>query len=159
MNIKQLRISKGLTQKEAANLVGVSLRTYQNHEYGKASKNGCVEKEIIEKLDNSACSVKNEYAHSLEHLSQIITKVAGRHSNNEVSVIYLFDPSIEDKANKRAKVGLLFTGSLQGLDLIGFEGELSGALHKNVELIKIDDAVKNQGNISKIIADGIKVFG
>ena len=32
MSIKELRISKGLTQEEAAKIVGLSLRTYQNYE-------------------------------------------------------------------------------------------------------------------------------
>ena len=36
--IKELRIKKGLTQKEAATLVGLSLRTYQNYEYEKSTR-------------------------------------------------------------------------------------------------------------------------
>ena len=38
MSIKELRINKGLTQNEAAKLVGLSLRTYQNYEYGASTR-------------------------------------------------------------------------------------------------------------------------
>ena len=38
MSIKDLRISKGLTQKEAAEIVGLSLRTYQNYEYEASTR-------------------------------------------------------------------------------------------------------------------------
>jgi Helix-turn-helix. len=31
VKIKELRLEKHLTQREAASLVGISLRTYQNH--------------------------------------------------------------------------------------------------------------------------------
>ena len=54
---------------------------------------------------------------------------------------------------------LLFGGSLKGLDLIGFEGELGTALHKKVDLIKIDSILRNPDFISEIISTGVKVYG
>ena len=38
MKIKDLRLSKGLTQTQAANMVGLSLRTYQNYEGGFSTR-------------------------------------------------------------------------------------------------------------------------
>jgi len=40
MEIHELRKQKKLTQQQAADLVGISLRAYQNHEYGIASTKG-----------------------------------------------------------------------------------------------------------------------
>ena len=51
MMIKELRIKKGLTQKEAATLVGLSLRTYQNYEYEKSTRDKFKINQIISLLD------------------------------------------------------------------------------------------------------------
>ena len=51
MNIKELRINKGLTQNEAAKLVGLSLRTYQNYEYGASTRDMFKLNNIIKGID------------------------------------------------------------------------------------------------------------
>ncbi len=48
MNLKELRKKKGLSQKQAANALGISMRAYQNYEYGQREPNI----EMINKLAN-----------------------------------------------------------------------------------------------------------
>ena len=39
MNLKELRNMKNLSQSQAADALGISLRTYQNYEYGQREPN------------------------------------------------------------------------------------------------------------------------
>ena len=47
MEIRKLRTNKGLTQSEAASLVGLSLRTYQNYESGASFRDTFKKNNII----------------------------------------------------------------------------------------------------------------
>jgi len=48
--LKELRLSAGLTQKKAAELLGVPFRTYQDWEYGKRTPPDYVMQLVIDKL-------------------------------------------------------------------------------------------------------------
>jgi transcriptional regulator with XRE-family HTH domain len=47
MEIKELRQSKGLSQRQAAELMGLPFRTYQNYEYGLSKSSSFVGRMII----------------------------------------------------------------------------------------------------------------
>ena len=60
MSIKELRINKGLTQNEAAKLVGLSLRTYQNYEYGASTRDMFKINNIYISSSFSSCSQQED---------------------------------------------------------------------------------------------------
>ncbi len=51
MTLKELRISKGLNQKECAKYLGMSVRNYQNYEYAKELENSAKYNAIYKKLE------------------------------------------------------------------------------------------------------------
>ena len=159
MEIHELRKQKKLTQQQAADLIGISLRAYQNHEYGIASTKGYLDKLIREKLNAYEPYSEEKGVYSLDELREIIVNVAKNHPDGQVSFLYLFGSYAKGKAGEKSDVDLLFGGSPKGLDLIGFEGELATALHKRVDLIKIDSILENPGFISEIISTGVKIYG
>jgi predicted nucleotidyltransferase/DNA-binding XRE family transcriptional regulator len=159
MEIRELRSQKKLTQKQAADLVGISLRAYQNHEYGIASPNSYLDKIIREKLSAYEPYTEEKGVYPVKELTEIISGVAKSHPEGQIAFLYLFGSYAKGKANEKSDVDLLFDGSLKGLDLIGFEGELADALHKKVDLIKIDSILKKPDFLSEIISTGIKIYG
>lgn len=159
MKIKELRLEKHLTQREAASLVGISLRTYQNHEYEIGLKKSFLDKTIVEKLTAYEPYSPEQGIYAQDVLIDIVLAITHKYSKTEVSFLYLFGSYAKNKATPKSDVDLLFGGSLKGLDLIFFEGELSEALHKKVDLLKIDGILKDPAFLNEILATGIKIYG
>ena len=71
MNIKNLRISKDLTQQEAANLVGLSLRTYQNYEYEKSKRDMLKINYIMTTLTNYSKYSESKGIYTLKEIEDL----------------------------------------------------------------------------------------
>ena len=54
MKLKELRKTKGISQDEVANALGITLRTYQNYEYGQREPNI----EMINKIADFSANLK-----------------------------------------------------------------------------------------------------
>ena len=147
MSIKDLRISKGLTQKEAAEIVGLSLRTYQNYEYEASTRDKF-------KIDN-ILKILNEYQKYTEEKGilsndEIVNTVSLVLSKYNVSYAYLFGSYANGLANEKSDVDILISDEVKGLEFIGLVDELRSALHKKVDLIRIDDLNNNYLFLSNI---------
>ena len=155
MSIKDLRISKGLTQKEAAEIVGLSLRTYQNYEYEASTRDKF-------KIDN-ILKILNEYQKYTEEKGvlsndEIVNTVSLVLSKYNVSYAYLFGSYANGLANEKSDVDILISDEVKGLEFIGLVDELRSALHKKVDLIRIDDLKNNYNFLNEVLTTGVKIF-
>ena len=155
MSIKDLRISKGLTQKEAAEIVGLSLRTYQNYEYEASTRDRF-------KIDN-ILKILNEYQKYTEEKGiltndEIVNTVSLVLSKYNVSYAYLFGSYAKGLANEKSDVDILISDEVKGLEFIGLVDELRSALHKKVDLIRIDDLKNNYNFLNEVLTTGVKIF-
>ena len=155
MSIKDLRISKGLTQKEAAEIVGLSLRTYQNYEYEASTRDRF-------KIDN-ILKILNEYQKYTEEKGvlsndEIVNTVSLVLSKYNVSYAYLFGSYAKGLANEKSDIDILISDEVKGLEFIGLVDELRSALHKKVDLIRIDDLKNNYNFLNEVLTTGVKIF-
>ena len=155
MSIKDLRISKRLTQKEAAEIVGLSLRTYQNYEYEASTRDKF-------KIDN-ILKILNEYQKYTEEKGiltndEIVNTVSLVLSKYNVSYAYLFGSYAKGLANEKSDVDILISDEVKGLEFIGLVDELRSALHKKVDLIRIDDLKNNYDFLNEVLTTGVKLF-
>ena len=156
MSIKELRINKGLTQNEAAKLVGLSLRTYQNYEYGTSTRD-------MFKINN-IIKILNEYQKYSEDKGILSTKEIFEICSNffkkfNVSYAYLFGSYAKGIANEKSDIDILISDEVKGLEFIGLAEELCSKLHKKVDLIRIDDLKNNYEFLNEILATGVKIIG
>jgi predicted nucleotidyltransferase len=159
MEIKELRQSKGLSQRQAAELMGLPFRTYQNYEYGLSKSSSFAGRMIIRFLTDYQPYTPEKGLLPLAVLKETVQTVLKAYSKEEVAYAILFGSYAKGKATERSDVDLLISGSLTGLAFFSLQGKLETALHKKVDLLKFEDLKKNPDFINEILSSGEKIYG
>jgi|LAHS01.1.fsa_nt_gb predicted nucleotidyltransferase len=159
MDIKELRRSKGLSQKEAAQLLGIPFRTYQNYEYGISKSSSFAGRNIIAFLSSYEAYTPEKGVLPFPLLKQTVQGILASYPKKEVTYAILFGSYAKEKAGERSDVDLLMSGALTGLAFFALQGKLETALHKKVDLLKFEDLNKNPDFLNEILSSGIKIYG
>lgn len=156
MKIKDLRLSKNLTQTEAANLIGLSLRTYQNYESGASHRDTFKINNIIRVLKEYEKYSETKGILSLEEIENIVKPIFKKYN---VSYAYLFGSYAKSKAKEESDIDLLVSNEPKGFNFTNLQNDLSKALHKNIDLLRIDDIKNNNEFLNEILTTGVKIYG
>lgn len=157
MKLFDLRKEYGLSQQKAADICGVPLRTYIRYEsddnYGNALK-----RTAMINLINDVCEITEEKGIlSVEQIIKGVRKVVAKEEyQNAIDLCYLFGSYAKGYASDRSDIDLCVSTSLTGLDYAGLAEDFRQELHKNIDLVRLNNA----GNdlIFEIMKDGIKIY-
>ena len=156
MELKELRISKGLTQLQASELLRVSLRSYKQYENEIEKRNTFKYKYMIEELNKFGYIDEEHGILTFESIKTIVTEVL---KNHDVEYCYLFGSYATNKAQPTSDVDLLVSTTITGMDFFGLAEELRESLHKKVDLLKISQLKNNQVLLNEILKKGVKIYG
>lgn len=155
-DLKELRIEKKMTQKEVADLVGISLRSYKSYENDEEKQDTIKYNYIVEQL--SKINHIDEETGILE-LEDIVRKCSKVFERYEVSFCYLFGSYAKGKATPKSDVDLLISINVTGLKFYGLVEEIRTALHKKVDVLDMNQLKDNIELTEEIFKDGIKIYG
>ena len=153
--IKDLRIEKQLTQKQVAELVGISLRSYVSYEKDNTKIGTLKYNYIIETLKKYNFI---DEEHGLLSLDLIKSKCKNIFSQFDVKYSYLFGSYAKGKALENSDVDLLVATSLKGIKFFDLVENLRETLHKKVDVINLEQLKSNLDLINEILRDGIKIY-
>ena len=144
----------GLTQTQAAELIGVSRRTYQSYE-----KIGAYQTDRIEKLKKVGFDENgNPTILSIRFIKKTASETFAKHP--EVECAYLFGSYARGEADFESDVDFLIVEEgLSLLDMGGILGELEDALHKDVDLVTHRSILENERMVRDVLRQGVKVYG
>ena len=155
-SLKQLRIEKNLTQLQAANKIGISLRSYVSYE-NNANKTGTAKYNFlvheIEKLNLL------DEEHGILSKDDIIKACSNIFSDYNIDYCYLFGSYAKGKAKETSDVDLLVATDITGLKYYELLERLRESLHKKVDMIDLKQLLKNQELLNEILKDGIRIYG
>jgi len=154
--LKQLRIEKKMTQQQAADFLGISLRSYKSYENEEKKKDSIKYRYMIEKI-SEINPIDEE--HGVLELEDIVQKCAKVFEQYEITVCYLFGSYAKGKATPTSDVDLLVSGQIKGLKFYGMVEELREVLHKKVDVLDINQLKDNVQLTEEILKDGIKIYG
>ena len=154
--LKELRKEIGITQKEAALITGIPLRTYINYEIDESKKESIKYKYILDKLMEMSKVDEEHGILSMDKIKEIVTKVLSKY---DVQYCYLFGSYAKDKAKEDSDVDLLVSTTVTGLKFFGLVEELRVELKKKVDLLTISQIVNNEELLNEILKDGVKIYG
>lgn len=155
MQLRTNRLKCQLTQKEAAELLNVSFKTYCRYE---------LEEKYSTKLQYiKMCEILEEYGkidetHGILDKEKIKDSVSEIMSRYDISFCYLFGSYAKGKATETSDVDLLIDTDITGLKYYGLVQELVDTLNKKVDLIKLSDAVQNTALVSEIFRYGERIY-
>ena len=156
MTLSELRRSKGLTQRQAAELLGIPLRTYSNYETDTTKEKSIKYQYMIEKLSALFALDESNGILTLDEIKNACVPVFAKYS---VEYCYLFGSYARGRATPESDVDLLIHTSVSGLRFFGLVEELREALKKKVDVLDQRQLAENLDLVSEILKDGIKIYG
>lgn len=153
--IRDLRISKKLTQEEAASLVGLSLRTYQNYEYGASTRDTFKINFVIKLLKDYERITETKGILTLNEIKSSAKEVF---DSFNIEYAFLFGDYSTSRISEDSDIKLLISGTFTGLELPFIESELKGKLHKKISLLTMSDQINNPSFLNEILKTGIRIY-
>lgn len=159
LRLKELRQEYNLSQGLASKVCGVPLRTYVRYEsddhYGSSLK-----RQMMIDLIKSKYEISEEKGIlSFEEIKRIVSSIVSKDKYRDlVSYVYLFGSYAKGYQNEKSDIDLLISTSISGLDFVGLIEELRIALHKKVDLVKLNNLTDNIELINEVFKDGIKLY-
>ena len=154
--LKLLRKKNKLTQKEAADLLHVSLRSYKSYENDPDKENNIKYQYMVDRL--SSLNPLDE-THGILTIEDIQNTCQTVFSEYPIAYAYLFGSYAKNKAKEDSDVDLLIATDLSGLRFYGLVDRIKTALCKDVDLLTVNQLKDNEQLIDEILRDGVKVYG
>ena len=131
------------------------MRTYLRYEqgtHGSMIKN----QYILNKLSDLTDITEEKGILDMETIRQTVSDIC---SENKIDLCYLFGSYAKGYATEVSDVDLLVDTTITGLNFFGLVEEFREALHKKVDLLRLDDIKENKELLLEILKDGIKLYG
>ena len=151
----EARKSNGFTQKEAAEFLNVSLRSYKSYEIEKEKRSTIKYKYFVEQLNKNSYIDEEHGLLTIEKITEIAKQTLKEYN---VEYCYLFGSYAKNKQKENSDIDLLISGNVPGLKFYGLVEKLRENLHKKVDLLDIKQLNNNQELLNEILKDGIKIY-
>jgi predicted nucleotidyltransferase len=154
--LKELRISKKLTQEEASALLGVSLRSYKSYENDESKKATIKYRYMLETLEKFNPIDEEHGILTIDDIKNACKMVLDEYS---VKYCILFGSYAKGSANEKSDVDLVISTEVTGLRFFGIAERLRRELHKKVDLLDLRQLNNNAELLDEILKDGVKIYG
>ncbi len=156
MSLKGIRLQNNLTQEEAAQLLGVTRRTYVNYEAGRIDESSLKYKYVVETLQKASLIDETHGILTIDQIRKICSEIFKDYS---VEYCYLFGSYAKGKATEKSDVDLLVAMPVDGMKFFELVELLREKLKKKVDLLDIAQLDNNLTLVQEILKDGIKIYG
>ena len=143
-----------MTQVQAASFTGIPLRTYIRYENGSSGISPIKKDYITGKLEELTEITETKGILDLEDLKKEVSAVCKK---NNIGICFLFGSYAKGYATAKSDVDLLVETNKTGLDFFGLVEEFRRALHKKVDVLRIEDIQENRQLLTEILKDGIRI--
>jgi len=154
--LKELRIEKGFTQQQVADMAGMSLRSYKSYE-NDVKKEGTLKYNYVLGKLQTINPIDEE--NGILSLKMITEKCKIVFEAYPVQYCVLFGSYAKGTANESSDVDLLVAADVRGLQFFGMVEKLRNALHKKVDVLDLEQLRGNLELTNEILKDGIKIYG
>ncbi len=154
--LKEIRITKKITQKEAAEQLGVSLRSYVSYENDTSKNNSIKYRYLLQELEKINPIDEEHGILSQTDISTICRDILKEYN---VDYCYLFGSYAKGNASGKSDVDLLISTRTTGLRYYELVERLREGLHKKVDVLDFKQLIKNEELLNEILKEGKKIYG
>ena len=155
MTLKETRESYGLSQIEAANVLGIPARTLRRYETDENYGNPLVRNVLISLLDEKYKITEDKGLLTIEEIKSTLQPIL---RNKGICFCYLFGSYAKGTAKETSDVDLLIDTEITGLDFFNLVEEIRNELHKKIDLLRLKDLQINNPIILEILRTGIRLL-
>lgn len=153
--LKQARQASKLTQKEAAELLQISLRSYVTYENDPDKEETLKYKYMLEQLEKLSILDEDHGVLELEDIIDISGEIFEKYP---IDYCYLFGSYASGEAGETSDVDLFVSTELTGLKYFGLIEELREKLHKRIDLVTLQQSADNMDLVDEVLREGIRIF-
>ena len=155
-SLKDIRKNKKLTQQEAADMLGVSLRSYITYENDSSKVENVKYRFFVSELEKAN---RIDEDHGVLTQDEIIRVCGEIMPEYDVNYCYLFGSYAKGKAVGTSDVDLVISGKVTGMKYYGLVEKLRQGLHKKVDALSIKQLVNNEELLDEVLKEGIRIYG
>ena len=156
MNLREIRLRAHLTQAQAAEKLGVSLRSYKTYETDRTKEDTIKYQYLAEKL---ARETLVDESHGKLSITEIKAACSAVFMQYPIRWCYLFGSYAKGTATEESDVDLVISDGVDGLRFYGLIEALKTSLRKNVDVLTPEQLSKNTELLNEVMQDGVKVYG
>lgn len=155
--LRKKRKELSITQLQAANACGVSLRTYQTYE--ETENQNATFNELISKLEEMGVLDGSNYIVSVKGIKFVCRKIF-KEKYPEIKCAYLYGSYARGEATGKSDIDILVVlNEPMGLKFFGIGSDLEKELHKEVDVQSYEQLLDNPSMLKDILVEGIKIYG
>lgn len=154
--LKSRRLQRKITQKEAAERIGISLRSYIMYENDESKEGTPKYRFLLQEMDRI---ILLDESHGILSIEEIKQKCADVFALYHVEFCYLFGSYAKGKATEKSDVDLLVSTETTGLTFFEMTERLRESLHKKVDLLDLKQLINNENLLREVLKEGIKIYG
>ena len=154
--LKSRRLQRKMTQKEVAEQIGISLRSYIMYENDESKEGTPKYRFLLQELDRISLLDENHGILSIEDIKHICADVFALY---HVEFCYLFGSYAKGEATENSDVDLLVSAETSGLAFFEMTERLRESLHKKVDLLDLKQLSNNENLLREVLKEGMKIYG
>ena len=155
MNLKDIRKRHSLTQKQAADLIGIPYRTYVRYEEDDSYLNTYKYKKMVEDLNQKLLIDEEHGILSIDTIKALLIPVLEKYN---ITYCYLFGSYARNEARDSSDVDLLVDTEITGLAFLNLIEEIRTTLCKKVDLLRLNDLSDNNPIVLEILKEGVRLI-
>ena len=155
--IRRKRKELNITQLQAANACGVSLRTYQTYE--ETNNTNKTFDEILSKLNEMGILDGSNHIISVRYIKEVC-RLLFPQKYPEIKCAYLYGSYARGGASGKSDVDILVVlDKPLGFRYYSIAVDLEEKFHKSVDLQSYEQLLDNAPMLKDILVEGIKIYG
>lgn len=151
-DLTETRLKLGLTQKECAKILNMSLRNYVRYEDEEHKTKSFKYDQMIYQLKNSKIIDENHGILKFDYVKKCIRRIA---KSYDIDFIYIYNDYAKKEIKENSSIDLLISSSSS---LFLLENELKNKLNKKINIIDFSDYINNKDIIKIVLKEGIKIL-
>lgn len=155
-DIRNIRKNKNLTQKEAADLCGVPLRTYQDYENLEKKKTSLKYEYIMQKLKEYDRYTKEHGVYEISDIKDLVAPIFSKFNINFAILVGNYSFGVPSSTSSIDFI--IGENELDSSKLNDLENELKNTLYKNIILIDYIKLLENKDLLLKTLSKGVRIY-
>ncbi|QTE67026.1 nucleotidyltransferase domain-containing protein [Clostridiales bacterium] len=153
--LKKQRLKSKMTQREAAEKIGISLRSYISYENEAEKANTPKYRFLLAEMREISRMDEEHGILSKKEITEACNEIL---KDYPVQYCYLFGSYAKGKASETSDVDLLVSSGITGLRFYELAEKLRERLHKKVDLLDLKQLTGNEELLNEILKDGIRIY-
>ena len=154
--LRELRTQNKLSQRQAAEQLGVSLRSYVTYENDERLVMTPKYRYLLREMQDLYRLDEEHGVLSVEDIRAICGQIFPLY---QVEYAFLFGSYAKGTAREESDVDLLVSVPALGLQFYELAERLREKLHKRVDLLGLEQLTGNRELLSEVLKEGIRIYG